>query len=208
MIRILWYLIKLVAIVIVAIWLASRPGEVSLEWLGYRIDTSVGIILLVAFLFGVVAALAYRFWGALLRSPRSIVDMFDRSRRRRGYKALSQGMVAVAAGDSNEAQRLANKADALLQEPPLTLLLQAQAAQLQGDEDAARRYFEAMLDDKETRFLGLRGLMTQCLRAGDHEAALTYARQAHQMRPKTPWLLEILFDLSERAGDFPAPSGR
>lgn len=204
MLRILWYLIKLAAVVFVAIWLAQRPGEVSLEWLGYRIDTSVGIILLVAFLFGVLAAIAYRFWGLLLRSPRSLFDMFDRSRRRRGYKALTKGMVAVAAGDAMEASRLAQKADALLQEPPLTLLLQAQAAQLQGDENAARRYFEAMLDDKETRFLGLRGLMTQCLKAGDHAAALTYARQAHQMRPKAPWLLEILFDLSERAGDYSA----
>ncbi len=204
MIRVFWYLIKLAAIVFVAIWLAQTPGEVSLEWLGYRIDTSVGVILLTAFVFGVLAALAYRFWGLLLRSPRSLFDMFDRNRRRRGYKALTKGMVAVAAGDATEAQRLAHKADALLQEPPLTLLLQAQAAQLQGDENAARRYFEAMLEDKETRFLGLRGLMTQSLKAGDYGTALTYARQARQLRPKTPWLLEILFDLSERAGDFPA----
>ena len=204
MIRIFWYLIKLAAIIVVAIWLAGRPGEVSLEWLGYRIDTSVGVILLTAFLFGVLAALVYRFWGLLLRSPRALGDMFDRSRRRRGYRALTKGMVAVAAGDSHEARRLADKADALLQEPPLTLLLQAQAAQLEGDESAARRYFETMLDDPETRFLGLRGLMTQCLKAGEHEAALDYARKAQQLRPKTPWLLEVVFDLSERAGDFPA----
>ena len=50
------------------------------------------------------------------------------SKRRRGYKALSQGMVAVAAGDAGEAARLARRADGLLNDPPLTLLLSAQAA--------------------------------------------------------------------------------
>ncbi len=60
----------------------------------------------------------------------------------------------------------------LLAEPPLTLLLSAQAAQLNGDEQAARRYFTAMLDRAETEFLGLRGLVMQALRGGDEAAAL------------------------------------
>ena len=202
MIRSFWYFIKIAVVVFVAIWLANRPGAVSLEWLGYRIDTSVGIVLLGAFLFGILTAVTYRFWGMLLRSPKAIGALVERGRLKRGYKALTQGMVAVAAGDPGEAQRLATKADGLLREPPLTLLLQAQAAQLQGDEGAAQRYFETMLDNPETRFLGLRGLMTQSLREGDEAAALAHARKAHEMRPKTPWLLEMLFDLSERTGDY------
>lgn len=202
MVRTLWYFVKLAIIVVAAIWIANRPGAVSLEWLGYRIDTSVGVILLVAFVFGILAAVSYRFWGLVLRSPRAIGELVERGRLKRGYRALTQGMVAVAAGDPDEARRLANKADGLLREPPLTLLLQAQAAQLQGDEGAAKRYFESMLENEETRFLGLRGLVTQCLREGDEAAALGYARKAYELRPKTPWLLEMLFDLSERTGDY------
>ena len=48
--------------------------------------------------------------------------------------------------------------------------LAAQAAQLNGDELAARKYFTAMLDRPETRFLGLRGLLTQALKTGDARA--------------------------------------
>ena len=55
----------------------------------------------------------------------------------------------------------------MLDEPPLTLLLSAQAAQLEGDDQAARGYFEAMLDQPATAFLGLRGLLVQAERTGD-----------------------------------------
>ncbi|HSR71887.1 MAG TPA: tetratricopeptide repeat protein, partial [Kiloniellales bacterium] len=82
--------------------------------------------------------------------------------------------------------------------------LSAQAAQLEGDDQAARRYFEAMLENPETRFLGLRGLLTQALRDGDHAAALDYAKRAYALRPRTGWVATTLFDLSERQGDLAA----
>jgi HemY protein len=84
------------------------------------------------------------------------------------------------------------------------MLLSAQAAQLSGDEAAARRYFTAMLDNEETRFLGLRGLLTQALREGEQARALELVREAHGMRPRTPWVLQSLFDLTERGGDLEA----
>ncbi|MFQ5774295.1 MAG: heme biosynthesis protein HemY [Kiloniellaceae bacterium] len=201
MIRVLVFCLKVAVLVALAYWLAERPGAVSIEWLGYRIETSVGILLLAVALVAAAAALVYRFWRVLYRAPRDLGRSLQASRRRRGYKALTQGMVAVAAGEAAEAARWAKRADALLDEPPLTMLLSAQAAQLNGDGAAAKRYFTAMLDNRETRFLGLRGLLTQALRDGDEQAALDYVRQAYALRPSTPWVLTSLFDLSERCGD-------
>src|SRR3546814_13347697 len=89
-------------------------------------------------------------------------------------------MVAVAAGDAQEAARWSRRADDLLEDPPLTLLLSAQAAQLNGDERAAEKYFNAMLEKPETRFLGLRGLLMPALPENDHRRALGFARQAHE----------------------------
>ncbi len=204
MIRVLWFAFKLAVLVAVAYWLAERPGEVSIDWLGYRIETSVGILLAAVVLLVGISALVYRAWRFLRRSPRNIGQSYQASRRKRGYKALTQGMVAVAAGEADEAARHARRADNLLDEPPLTMLLSAQTAQLNGDEAAAKRYFTAMLANPETRFLGLRGLLTQALREGDEPQALDYVRQAHAMRPRTPWVLTSLFDLSERCGDLAA----
>ena len=204
MIRTLWFALKVAVLVAVAVWIAERPGTVSITWLGYRLDTEVGILLLAIFLLLVAAAGGYYLWRLLRGAPGSMGRGFQSGRRKRGYKALTQGMVAVAAGEADEAARQAKRADSLLDEPPLTMLLSAQTAQLQGDEAAAKRYFTAMLQNPETRFLGLRGLLTQALREGDDARALEYVRQAHDMRPRTPWVLTSLFDLSERCGDLAA----
>ena len=202
MLRAILFSVKVAVLVAVAWYLAEKqPGKVSLEWLGYRVDTSVGILLLAAGLLAVVVALVYRSWGGIKHAPRDIGRSLKANRQKRGHRALTQGMVAVAAGEAAEAQRCARKASELLDAPPLTMLLSAQAAQLDGDDQAAKRYFTAMLERDETRFLGLRGLITQALHDGDREAALEHVRAAHALRPRTPWVLESLFDLSEQAGD-------
>ena len=106
-----------------------------------------------------VAILLHRLWRLVWRGPRDLARLNAERKRQQGYRALSQGMAAVAAGDAVEARRQAKIANAMLKDPPLTLLLAAQTAQLGGDEDAARRYFTAMLERPETSFLGLRGLL-------------------------------------------------
>ena len=73
-----------------------RPGEVSVTWLGYRIDTSVGILLLALAVLIAVASVAYYIWRSLRRAPKAMGQGMQNSRRKRGYKALTQGMVAVA----------------------------------------------------------------------------------------------------------------
>ena len=122
----------------------------------------------------------------------------------RSYRALTRGMVAVAAGDAGEAERQSRRADALLDDPPLTLLLAAQAAQLRGDEAAAKRYFTAMLNRPDTAFLGVRGLLMQAERAGDTAEAKRLIARAYTMRPNTPWVLRSMLDDEARAGDWRA----
>jgi len=198
--RALVFILLTALVVAVAVWFADRPGAIQIAWGGWRVDTSVAILVALVAGFALVLVVLLRLLGWVVSVPRSWRRLFVERRRRRGYQALTQGMVAVAAGDAEEAWRHARRADGLLDEPPLTMLLAAQAAQLNGDEDAARRYFTAMLDRPETAFLGLRGLLMQALRAGDNPAALDLARRARRMRPDTPWVMRTLLELEERAG--------
>ena len=184
--------------VLIAVLIADRPGEVEFTWQGYVIETSVGILLLfVAALMG-AAALIYRFWRGMIGAPGTLLRARSGSRRESGYRALTNGMVAVAAGDPDAARRFAKKADALLDDPPLTMLLSAQAAQLTGDEQAATRYFEAMLERRETEFLGLRGLINQAMKRDDRIKALSLVDRARALRPSTPWVHAAAFDLEVR----------
>ncbi len=200
--RTLWLFAKIAAAVTIAVWLTRHPGMIRVDWQGWRIETSVGVAALVGLVLIAVVALAYAAWRNLKRTPRAIVAARRERRRAAGYRALTEGLVAVAAGNSDEARRHARKAGGLLNEPPLTLLLSAQAAQLSGDSAAAKRDFEAMLERPETEFLGLRGLIVQALKDGNTVDALALTHRAYTLRPATPWVLETLIDLHSKAGQW------
>jgi HemY protein len=197
-------IVVIALLVAAAVFIADRPGDVVIAWQGLSVETSVGVVALGVLVGGLVVALIYNLLRWIVGGPRAWVRARRERRRRDGYRALTQGMVAVAAGDAEEAQKLARKADALLAEPPLTLLLSAQAAQLNGDESAAARYFTAMLERPETAFLGLRGLLMQAMKAGDEATALRLAERAKTLRPRTPWVLTSLLELQSRAGQWSA----
>ncbi len=182
--------------------LTDHPGWVSLEWSGYRIDTSFAFLLGVVVMISVAAALLYRFWLFLCRSPGKMKTAWNTKRRQKGYQALTRGMVAVAAGDATEAQRQVRRADVLLDEPPLTMLVSAQAAQMKGDEAAASAFFTAMTKRPETEFLGVRGLLNQAIKRGDRTEALSLARRAHRLQPKSTWVASNMFDLQIRTGQW------
>ncbi len=182
--------------------LTDYPGAVSLEWAGWRIDTSFAVLLGAVALISFMAALTYRFWLFLRRSPGQMKSSWISKRRKRGYQALTRGMVAVAAGDAEEAQRQAKRADSLLDEPPLTMLVSAQAAQMRGDEAAAGTFFAAMMKRPETEFLGLKGLFNQAIKRGDETKALSLARRAHRLEPKNTWVADSMFDLQIRTSQW------
>ncbi|HJS32953.1 MAG TPA: heme biosynthesis HemY N-terminal domain-containing protein [Alphaproteobacteria bacterium] len=194
--------VLLAALMIAVAWIADRPGAVSIVWQGWRVDTSLGVMLAAIVLVALVAAWTFRLWGAVIRVPRDFGRWRRERQRRRGYVALTQGLVAVAAGDPREARRHARRADVLLNEPPLTMLLSAQAAQLAGDEDQATGQFREMLKRPETEFLGVRGLLVQAMKTGDRTRALELARRARQLRPRTPWVLTTLFELETQSDDW------
>jgi HemY protein len=195
----IWFAVAAV-VMFAAVWLAEQPGSITAEWHGWRLDTTVGLMavaLVILILLSVALWLLYRW---IAGAPGALFDTWGESKRRRGYQALTQGLAAVAAGDGAEAQKNARKAEALLAEPPLTLLLSAQAAQLTGDREGARRAFNAMLEDEQMAFLGLRGLIAQALRDGDQAQALAYAERAFKLRPQTPWVVHSLFDMQAQIG--------
>ena len=199
----IWFAVAAVAM-LVAVWLAERPGTVTAEWQGWRLDSSVGVLLVaVVVLIGLCIGgwLLYRW---IVGAPFALLEGWGESRKKRGYRALTQGLAAVAAGDGAEAQKHARKAEQLLAEPPITLLLSAQAAQLAGDRDGANRAFTAMLEDEHTAFLGLRGLIGQALREGDQSKALAYAERAFKLKPQTPWVVHSLFDMQAQVGQWKA----
>ena len=202
MLRIAIGLFFIVLFGIGAAWLADHPGLLSADWRGYRIETSVSVAIVIFFVFLLICVVLAEFLRVGMGSASAFSGFLDKRKQRKGLEILSQGLVAVAAGDGKEARKLAKQSEKLLDDPALTLLLSAQAAQLDGDDEAAEDYFRAMLEDRKTAFLGLRGLIARAMEAGDEVAALEMARRAYSLRPQTPWVLDTLFALECKAGDW------
>ncbi|MCW5699541.1 MAG: tetratricopeptide repeat protein [Rhodospirillales bacterium] len=200
MIRWIFTFIVIGVIALLASWLAGDPGAATLNWMGYRIETSMAVVFAVVILIVLVAAILYRIWWTLRRMPRTLWQGHKERRRRKGTKALSRGLVAVAAGDAETAHRQARRASSMIDDPSLTLLLSAQAAQLEGDEKAAERFFEQMKDRRDTEFLGIRGLLTQAMKKEDWDEALKLARRAYRLNPRSEWVVKTLYDLQKQTG--------
>jgi HemY protein len=200
MIRLIVFLIVAVALSWLATWLVENPGRVSLTWQGTHIETSFVVLLLAVAVIGILLVMLFEILRVVRQAPSRWGRAHRRSRIDKGYAALSQGLVAAAAGDAAAAKLLNRRAQKLLHQAPATLLLSAQTAQLEGDEGTARLKFQEMLNHTDTEILGLRGLLAQAIKDDDRETALKLAQRAYLRRPHTPWVLTTLFDLQTQAG--------
>ncbi|EKV32198.1 hypothetical protein C882_3262 [Caenispirillum salinarum AK4] len=206
MLRVLGYIVLVALIVAGAVWMAERPGDVTLVWQGWRVDTSVPILLLAILVVVAIIWAVLRILRGIGAIPGVVRESVRDKRRKRGLSALGSGYAAVAAGDARRARSYAGDAEKLLDAPQATRLLAAQAALLSGDGDDARKRFEALLDDSDTELPALRGLMDQALASGDRVRAREYAERAFA-KGRPAWAGETLFNLQAGNGEYEAAQG-
>ncbi len=197
-----------------ALYLVDAPGEVRVAFGGREFYLSpIGSVIGLMLLLG-VAYLALKLIGLfiaivrfLLGDETAISRYFARNRERRGFDALSDGMVALASGDPKTALKKSAKAERLLNRPDVTALLSAQAAELGGDRSRATQYYKEMLGNDRTRFVAVQGLMKQQLDEGDTYTALELAKKAFALQPANPAILRTLFDLQTQREDWAGARG-
>jgi HemY protein len=187
MIRIVLFLISVLVVAWGFAWVADRPGEIAITWMGYRVETSV---IVAAFAVAALVLVILVIWSivrAILRSPEQVSLFFRHRRAIKGYLAISRGLIAVGAGDLRLARRSAADAARLSPGDPLALLLTAQSAQMAGDSVTAERAFRDMSTRDDTKLLGLRGLYIEAQRRNDLNAAWLAAEEAAKSQPGVVW---------------------
>ena len=132
----------------------------------------------------------------------AISRYFERSRKRRGLEALTDGFLALATGEGDKALTKARKAEKLLENRTLTNLLIAQSAQAKGNAAMAQDYYKRLLDDDRSRFVGVQGLLQQQIGAGDLHKARQLAETALTLRPNHPDTQDTLLQLQSRSQDW------
>jgi HemY protein len=204
MIRILFFIVLVLGLGLGFAWLADRPGELSLIWQGQRIEMS--LMRAASILISLFAAVLIVIWliRTIWLSPHAVTRYFRARKRDRGYQALSTGLIAAGAGDAILARKMAARSRSLISadQEPLIHLLEAQTALIEGKYDDARKKFELMTDDAETRELGLRGLYLEAKRLGANDAARQYAERAAEKAPHLTWATLATLDQRSQAGQW------
>ena len=184
-------------------WLLDHPGELSIVWLGQRVETSVFVALGALLLTLIVLIFAWSLLRTLWRSPRLFGRASRARKRRKGMEALSAGMIAASAGDNRAAARAARDAARHVPDEPLRLLLEAQVAQMAGNEAQAAQVFQQMAARPDMKLLGLRGLHVEARRNNDADAAHHFAQEAHRLAP-VAWAGQALVEHHAAQGDWRA----
>ena len=204
MTRILTFAVIVLALGFGFSWLADRPGVLSIVWQGQLIEMS--LMVAASIIAALIAAVMLLWWivNAVWTSPNAARRYFRARKRDRGYQALSTGLIAAGAGNAILARKMTARTQGLLSadQEPLIHLLDAQADLIEGKYDEARRKFEAMARDPETRELGLRGLYIEARRQGAYEAAQQYAEDAAEKAPYLPWAAQATLENRCRNGQW------
>ncbi|WP_167647111.1 heme biosynthesis protein HemY [Mameliella alba] len=212
----LWSLIKIVVFVALVGALALGAGyllesqggvQVTVAGMEYTLGPLQSVMAAIVLVFAVW--LFFKLAGLIIATLKfingddtALSRYFDRNRERKGYEALSEGLMALSSGEGRLAIAKANKAEKYLHKPELTDLITAQAAEMVGDNRKAEEVYKRLLKNDTTRFVGIRGIMKQKLASGDTDTALQLAERAFAIKPKHVEIQDTLLQLQAEKHDW------
>ena len=194
-----WIIVSLLVTALIA-WLVSLPGTAMIEIAGYKMQPRLGMaaFLVAAALLAVI--LAWSILRRILDAPRYFAKLNHDRRRDLGVAALSDGFIALQAGDPNRARVLAREARSNLPRNHAAQLLEARSDLALGDMQSAREHYRALISNKKTAVAALAGLYEQARTQGRTDAALNFAQKAVALSPQTRWASDaVLDDLTRHA---------
>lgn len=187
MLKIVFYLFILGAIVFGLDKLTQLQGRVVIELPGYTVEPSLAqlaLILLLLIIFGIAVWTIIRL---IIFGPESLRIFLSSRRERKGYNALGNALIALGSGHNKEAEHMSKKASNLLGSQPIIKLLEAQAAISAKDDARALACFEAMRVDEDSELIGLHGLFDLAVKQGDLAASYAFAQEAFEKSPLLEW---------------------
>lgn len=195
MLRMILFIIALLIAGIGLAKIADMPGTVSIDWMGWQIETSLIFLLFVVGVLIIGVFVLYRIVDSIVSFPTRFRRKRKLEHHERGLSVLTEAFAALSVSDVGAAKKLTRRADKLLGAPPITHLLAAQIARLEGDGSEAVTHLKPLLEHKETRFLAARGLLEQARKNGQMAKAISYAEEAEDIRPDSTFAVISLIDL-------------
>jgi HemY protein len=185
-------------------FLLENNGYVLISFLGYTVEMSVPILLL---LFG-IGYLAIRLLARIWNAPRELGELAARARLERSGRQIRRGFVALSEGKLARGERLLTKGAAKSAAPILNYLAAARAAQMQGDPERRDGWLKMAYAQETGADNAV--LLTQAelqLSAGEYEQARASLNRITESQPQHPQALKLLAELHYQTHDWTALMG-
>ena len=116
MIRVILFLIVVGLLALGEAWLADRPGDVVVTWLGFRIETSLMVAIAAALAALVVLLIVWSVVRAIVRSPAVLAKRRRERRGERAYAAISNVQYRLSEVDGGTLIKFRHAALGLIQD--------------------------------------------------------------------------------------------
>ncbi|MGK0674681.1 MAG: heme biosynthesis HemY N-terminal domain-containing protein [Halothiobacillaceae bacterium] len=189
----------------VALLAMRDPGQASLSWGDWQVQTSLAALLVIVLLSMLLIGLLLRLLGLLLRVPMLWRQRKARRRQERALRDLTFGAISLIEGHWHDAEQLFKRHADDTSSGLLGLLGMAFAAHRQGARArrddalrlAERRYPEAAA---ALRLFQAEMLLDE----GRDEGALSLLQALYAEAPRQPHVLRLLAELHSRRGEWDA----
>ncbi|WP_336293826.1 heme biosynthesis protein HemY [Bartonella sp. CB169] len=204
MIRVFIYIFVVCVLGLAFGWVANNNGVFVLTFLHFRFSASLLTVLSALILFFATLVLLWWFLSVIFSLSSALSNYFYKRHKKRAYEALSQGILAVFAGDSILAQQMEARVVKYFsgQHEPLVKLLQAQIFSLQNNSARAISLYEEMRKETSTKLAGLYGLFREAIKSEAYEVAQQYAEEAQALSPALFWAHQAVLDEFSRNGQW------
>lgn len=200
MIRLTGYIILAVIIALCAAWVSSNPGGVLISWQGWEVRFSVAVFVFIAILY------TFLIWALLWLIKRLNIFAFLESPRRlaairaKAEGDLDQAWSEYALGDYKQAIKFGLRAKSKLRDDHNVLRLLASATAKLGD--AKNPYMEKLAASEKSAVWTQKSELEKNLEQKLWPDAQKLVQKMLLVHPKSSYLLELVFLLSARQGNW------
>ena len=196
-------LLALAASIGVMLKIREDSGYVLLSYGDYSVETSLVVLLLAVVLLFVAGYLLVRSAIATIRLPKTSSRFLKRRARTRAANELQQGLLQLAEGNWQQAQKQLTKHATDSQSALVHYLSAARAAQLAHDTEARDAWLsKAHQNNPEAELsIGLAKAELQ-VQANQTVQALATLRRLRENAPRHPYVLKLLATTHSQLGEW------
>ena len=190
-------------------FLISLEGQIVLNIYDKEIYISfltAGILFILFFIFFIIVIYFFGFLNfilKLLNGEKTFINNFiKKSRKRKGYKALTNAFFSLDSGENSSALIHSKNAIKYLKNDRLALLMNAKALEINGFHSKASEVYKNMLDIKASKLVAMNGLVKNKIAKGENNLALKFAYKNFELNSKNSEVIEKLYDLQIKEKDW------